>query len=75
MFTWAPPNFVIKFMSGRLFSDLSHKSITLNDKTEYTQHQQHSQQQKQQQQEEEDIESTNRNDIFYASNIAIVSNK
>ncbi|KAL9539337.1 hypothetical protein MBANPS3_010315 [Mucor bainieri] len=68
MFTWAPPNFVITFMTGRLFSDLSHKSITLNDKSDY-----HTQTQDKVQ--EDDIESNNRNDMFYASHVAIVSSK
>lgn len=68
MFTWAPPNFVITFMAGRLFSDLSHKSITLNDKADY-----HTQTQGKVQ--EDDIESNNRDDMFYASHVAIVSNK
>lgn len=68
MFTWAPPNFVITFMTGRMFSDLSHKSITLNDKADY-----HAQSQDKTQ--EDDIESNTRNDMFYASHVAIVSSK
>ncbi|GAN08766.1 hypothetical protein MAM1_0222c08282 [Mucor ambiguus] len=68
MFTWAPPNFVITFMTSRLFSDLSHKSITLNDKADY-----HTQTQGKVQ--EDDIETNNRNDMFYASHVAIVSSK
>ncbi|EPB90719.1 hypothetical protein HMPREF1544_02463 [Mucor circinelloides 1006PhL] len=68
MFTWAPPNFVITFMTGRLFSELSHKSITLNDKADY-----HTQ--PQDKIREDDIESNNRNDMFYASHVAIVSTK
>lgn len=68
MFTWAPPNFVIAFMTGRLFSELSHKSITLNDKADY-----HTQ--PQDKMREDDIESNNRNDMFYASHVAIVSTK